>query len=158
MTETLRKVFTFPKVAYTSNKHVNLPEVEMELSYKDGDTSKPCLSISGYIWNAKRTDWVIGGQCLDSMVYLDPLCSDKLFIELYRLWKKWHLNDLHLGTSKQEKAIKESNERFRSYDEQCEYLNKIGLLEDEGHKYGSSYLYREISENDLSIIKSLLSD
>ena len=40
----MRKIFKFDKVAYTSKRRVNLPTIEMKLTYKNNDTSKPILS------------------------------------------------------------------------------------------------------------------
>ncbi len=158
MTKTLRKNFTFDKVAYTSARRVNLPVIEMELSYKNGDTSKPCLSICGELWNSKHTDIVMGGQCLDEMANLGDLRFNTLFRKLHRLWQFHHLNDMHAGTVKQEQALndaKKSGVKICSYDDSCKYLESVGLLEDDGYKYGSAWLYREIPEDDLKEIMSL---
>lgn len=155
----MRKEFTFDKVAYTSSRRVNLPTVEMELQYKDGDIKKPVLSICGNIWNATHTDVVMCGQCLDEMAKMDGLSCNSLFKKLYRLWKAHHLNDMHAGTVKQEQALNDARKdgvRLSSYDDSCKYLESIGLLDDNGYKYGSAWLYRAIPEDDLKEIVSLL--
>ena len=158
---TMSKTFTFPKVAYTSTRRVNSPEVEMRLDYKDGDINKPVLSICGDLWNATHTDIVMGGQCLDEMSKLGDLRFNTLFKKLRRLWKLYHLNDMHAGTVKQENALddaKKSGVKICSYDDSCKYLESIGLLEDDGYKYGSAWLYRVIPEDDLKEIVSLLAE
>lgn len=155
----MQKTFKFDKVAYTSTRRVNLPTIEMELQYKDNDMKRPVLSICGNLWNAHLTDIVMCGQCLDEMAKLDGLKFNTLFKKLYRLWKLYHLNDMHAGTIKQENALndaKKSGVKIHSYGDSCKYLESIGLLEDDGYKYGSSWLYREIPEDDLNEIKSLL--
>ena len=157
----MSKVFKFDKVAYTSSRRVNSPEVEMQLYYKDGDMKKPVLSVCGGIWNATHTDMVICGQCLDEMLELDSLSHNPLFIKIHRLWQLYHLNDMHSGTVKQENAIddaRKSGKHICCYEDSCKYLESIGLLEDDGYKYGSSWLYREIPDDDLKEIISLLSE
>lgn len=154
---TLSKTFSFPKVAYYSSKRVNRPEVELTLRYND--ENKPCLSICGSIWNSKHTDCVVCGQCLDDMMGIDELRNDELFRTLYNLWKNWHLNDLTAGTTKQEQALNEarkSGKQLNCYDDACKYLESIGLLSDDGYVYGTKWLYREIPEDAMSTIESLL--
>ena len=151
MTNALKKTFTFDKIAFYGGKRINLPEVEVELEYKD---KGPVLSICGSIWNSKHTDCVCGGQCLDTMMKFSSLAHNALFKKLHRLWTDWHLNDLHSGTVKQEAALKEHG-YTGSYTDDCKYLESIGLLEDNGYKYGSSWLYREIPNDVLKEIESL---
>ena len=155
----MQKTFKFDKVAYTSTRRVNSPEVEMRLDYKDGDMSRPVLSICGDLWNARHTDIVMGGQCLDEMLKLDGLSCNPLFRKLYRLWKAYHLNDLHPGTVKQEQAIEDARKaghKICSYEDSCKYLESVGLLDDDGYRYGSKWLYRSIPEDDLKLIEELL--
>lgn len=147
------KVFTFPKIAFYGSRKINTPEIEMTLKEESG---KSVLSICGSIWNSKHTDIVCGGQCLDEMKRF--LNKDELFNKLYRLWKIWHLNDMCSGTEKQESALIAKFNKIPDYDTACEYLKSINLYEDNGYKYGSSYLYRPISDEDLATIKMLLSE
>lgn len=157
----MQKTFKFDKVAYNSTRRVNLPTIEMELRYKDNDMSRPVLSICGDLWNARHTDIVMGGQCLDEMAQLDGLSCNPLFRKLYRLWKAYHLNDMHAGTVKQEQALddaRKSGKRLCCYEDSCKYLESVGLLDDDGYRYGSAWLYREIPENDLKEIVSLLAE
>lgn len=157
----MQKTFKFDKVAYTSTRRVNSPEVEMRLDYKDGDMNKPVLSICGELWNSNHTDIVMGGQCLDEMAKLGDLRFNTLFKKLHRLWKAHHLNDMHAGTVKQEQALddaRKSGKHLCCYEDSCKYLESVGLLDDNGYKYGSKCLYREIPEDDLKEIISLLSE
>ena len=156
---TMSKTFTFPKVAYTSSRRVNLPTIEVEL--RDVDTDKPELSICGDLWNSSHTDIVMGGQCLDELARFDELFCNPLFKKLHRLWKAYHLNGMHAGTVKQEQALNDARKdgvRLSSYDDSCKYLESIGLLDDNGYKYGSAWLYRAIPEDDLKEIVSLLAE
>lgn len=147
------KTFNFGKIAYTSTRKINTVDVEMELRYTD---KGPELSICGNIWNGRHTDIVMGGQCLDEMNKIEAIHGNSLFQELYRLHSLYHLNSLHAGTVKQEDALHNSGKRFHNYDDQCKYLESVGLLYDGDYKYGTAWLYREIPENDLNKIKSML--
>lgn len=154
------KKFKFNKIAYYGKRKVNTPEVEMELT----DTDKgPELSICGLIWNASHTDCVCCGQCLDEMNRFESLKHNALFAKLYRLWKLYHLNGLHAGSEKQEDALLKwedsftpNDSRSNDYVSRCDYLKSIGLYVDDGYTYGSKWLYREIPEDDLKLIKELL--
>ena len=148
--ETYYKKFTFPKIAFYGKRRINIPEVELRLIIKDD--GKPVLSICGGVWNSKQTDYITCGQCLDTMK--EFLHSNTLFRTLYKLWCDHHLNDMHAGTIKQEEAL--SKVEHHCYEDSCKYLESIGLLYDGDYKYGSSWLYRDIPDEDLSTIKSLL--
>ena len=154
----LSKTFKFNKIAFYGTRRINIPEVTMELR----DTAKgPELSICGSVWNSKHTDIIMGGQCIDELAEFDSLRNNDLFMKLYSLWKNYHLNGMHAGTVKQEKAIKEwhTKDKYKAftYDDDCKYLDSIGLLDDDGYRYGSSWLYRAIPDEDMNEIKALLS-
>lgn len=151
MTNALKKTFTFDKIAFYGGKRINLPEVEVTLEYKD---KGPVLSICGSIWNSKHTDCVCCGQCLDTMMRFSSLANNALFKKLHKLWTDYHLNDMCAGTIKQEAALKEHG-YSGSYTDDCNYLESIGLLVDDGYKYGSAWLYREIPDNVLQEIEDL---
>ena len=144
------KTFVFPKIAVTSARKVNLPEVKLELKDKDG---KYALSIYGSVWNARHTDIVMCGQCLDHMNEFASLAKDKTFQTLYRLWKLYHLNDCRCGGPIQEAALKEC--KSSSYEDRCAYLESINLLYEDGIKYGSKWWHHEIPEEDLNLIKEM---
>lgn len=150
----ISKTFVFPKIAFNGTRKINTPEVEIALECVNG---KYEFIASGSIWNSKHTDIITGWQCLDTMYKY--LKNDKLFKEIYRLHKLYHLNGMHAGTIKQEQALDDAEKagvRLFDYDDSCKYLESIGLLEDDGYKYGTKWLYREIPEEDLKIIKDLL--
>lgn len=152
------RTFTFDKIDFNgTGRRINLPTVELELKYDN--KGRPCVSICGEVWNSKHTDIIMGGQCLDEMAKFNSLANNSLFCKLHRLWQKWHLNDLHSGTIKQEQALEDARKagnRLCCYEDSCKYLESIGLLVDDSYKYGSSWLYREIPEDDLKEIKDLL--
>jgi len=78
--------------------------------------------------------------------------------KLCDVWDRWHLNDMRAGTKKQEDAIRElrkTQHRGYKYDEACDYLSKIGLLVDDGYKYGTSWLTEEVPQDVLRWLFSL---
>lgn len=153
----IQKTFDFGKVDFCGcGRRINRMTVEVRLDYKDGDKTKPCFAVSGDVWNSKNTDIIAGGQCLDEMNKY--LRGNATWNKIYRLWKLYHLNDMHPGTKKQEDAVEEHfGENWTyDYDKVKAYLQEIGLYDDGGNKYGHSWYYREIPSDDLAIIKSLL--
>lgn len=65
--------------------------VTVEMEYKqDGDKKR--FSVSASVWNARHSDIVCGGQCLDTIA---PYINDPVFSEILRLWELYHLNDMH---------------------------------------------------------------
>lgn len=149
------KVYDFGKFAINSKRKINRVTVTIELN----DTDKgPVFSARGSVYNGSGTDIILGGQCLDD---LKARVHNGIFNTIYDLWKKYHLNDMHAGTPKQEKAIRkylqETHQRY-DYDLVCSFLENEGLLIDNGYRYGTSWLYEAIPENDLNRIKALFVD
>lgn len=151
------KRVSFGKIDYNGcGRRINEVVIEMRLD-QIGDQSE--FLASGIIWNAKKTDTLCYGQCLDEMA---KYVSDPLFQEIYRFWQEYHLNGMHPGTEEQDAAIKEWKAQGNAYDYTAavEYLKSIGLYEVEyngkPYRYGTSWLYREIPEADLNRIKEIL--
>lgn len=76
--------------------------------------------------------------------------------KLLNLWNNYHLNGMSAGTEKQNQALKEAN--ISGYEKACEYLKSINLYDDNGYKYGSSWLYRTLPENIEAIIENIISE
>lgn len=151
------KKIDFGKIDYMgTGRKINPVTVEIELKETDKGY---CFSARGTIWNHIKTDCYCGGQCLDTIA--EYLGNNAEFMEIHRLWKLYHLNDMHAGTREQEAAINAWKEQGNRYDytEVCEYLKSIGLyeVEHEGkpYKYGTAWLYWEIPTEDLEKIKAL---
>ena len=147
----MKKTFNFGKIDYTGKgRKAYGVELDVELRdsggketfFYDEDGTKVVtgvtpkyteLSICGYVWNTKHTDWVCGGQCLDTInEYRDQLKNVELWDELYDYWKKYHLNGMNAGTPEQEEAIKEWRESGHDrydYNEICNMLKEKGLYE-----------------------------
>lgn len=147
----ITKTFQFGKIGLYGKRKINLVEIEICLN----ETDKPVFTANATVWNQNKTDCVLAGQCLDELI--SYLKNNKLFMKIYKLWKLYHLNNMHAGTPKQEAAIEEYlKEHKYDYKEICKYLGSINLLEDNGYKYGSSWLYEPIPENNLKEIRELL--
>ena len=147
----ITKTFQFGKIGLYGKRKINLVEVEICLE----ETDKPVFTASATVWNRSKTDCILAGQCLDTLV---PYLKDnELFMKIHRFWKLFHLNNMKAGTPKQEAAVEEYLKDHKyDYKEVCDYLESINLLEDNGYKYGTSWLYEPIPENDLEEIRELL--
>lgn len=142
----MKKIFRFEKEV---EKKTISARVEVELTADNNFTASGWLKVG-------RSEY--GGQCLDEMnVYFN---GDETFDTIYKMWKKHHLNDLHAGTVAQEEALEKAGYTgwANNYKECCDYLESIGLFDDNGYKFGHGWLKREIPEEDLNTIKKLLGD
>lgn len=156
----MKKTFNFGKIDYCGRGRKDCA-VDVVVRLEESEKGEK-LSICGDIWNRIHTDVYCGGQCLDTIKKF--LSDNELFMELYRFWKLYHLNDMHAGTPEQEAAIEEWKKQGNKFDykKACEYLQAIGLYEvdlnGKPYKYGHAWLYQPIPESDLARIKELLSN
>lgn len=152
----MKKTISFGKVAYNSTRKVN--EITVEVELEQNSKGQYIFSACGNIWNGRKTDILCCGQCLDTIFKClkNNKTMNKNFEKIYRLWKLYHLNDCHAGTERQEKALARANKLFADYKESCDYLDSVGLLYDNGYRYGSAWLYREIPSDDLKSIKEIV--
>lgn len=152
----MKKTISFGKVAYNSTRKVN--EITVDVELKQNFKGQYVFSVCGDLWNARKTDTLCGGQCLDTLFNClkDNKAMNKQFERIYRLWKLYHLNDMHVGTERQDKALALANKQHVDFKERCDYLKSVGLLYDDGYLYGSAWLYREIPEDDLKTIKEII--
>lgn len=77
------KTFSFGKFAYANPKR-KANEITVTVTIYNGNT----LSVVGDIWNAKKTDVVRCGQCLDTIA---EYVKCRKFKEIYNLWNEYHL-------------------------------------------------------------------
>lgn len=164
------KTLSFGKIdAGNANKR-KLNLVEVTLCLKQNDNGSPCFTASASVWNAKHTDIIMGGQCLDHIDHVPE--NDDLFQEIKGFWMRYHLNDMYAGTIEQIEALEAANLTNASdYTKACEYLKSIGLYEVElneeekrnnpryagdTYAYGHGWLYRPIPEQDLARIKEIM--
>lgn len=152
----MRKVIELGKIDYNNTGRRN-HAVDVEIELQEKDNGEKVFSARGNIWNTMHTDIVCGGQCLDEIA---QYVKTPVFKEVYDLWNKYHLNDMHAGTPEQEEAIKEYTKTNRyDYTAVCEYLKSIGLYEvdlnGEPYRYGTKWLYEAIPNEDLNRIIAL---
>lgn len=165
--KTMKKIFDLGKIDYYGRgRRINKVTIEIRLNAtKEG---KPVFSASGNIWNGRETDAVCGGQCLDDIFEISKDekhgFSEKtkdLIKEIFGLWSRNHLNDIKPGTPEQMRALKKhfGNVGACDYEKHVEYLKRIGLYEVEysgkPFKYGHSFVYFEISKDDMEAINRL---
>lgn len=148
---------TFSKVVYIGESVDG--SIHCDIHYKDGN-----LSISGVIGSKGNGDCT--GSCgqidsdikaeLDTIVYASNWSKVKAF-EFLDIWNEYHLNGMKAGTPKQEAFIKEwkAQGNTYSYDSACEALKVANLYEDNGYKYGSSWLKVEVPSKALKFLYSL---
>lgn len=158
VTEIWRKKVELGKVALCGGRRINAADVEAELRLRGGAYE---FSASGEVWNGSHTDIVMGGQCLDDMKRMRFRKNGGEFDRIYAWWKVWHLNAMHAGTEAQEKALAAAADglgHYPGYDEAIGILRDAGLYDDRGHRYGSSWLTREIPSETVAEMKAMLSE
>lgn len=148
----MKKTLSFGKVdAVNCGRKINLVEVELELKE---EAEGYVFSASGIIWNAHHTDAIQCGQIID-IIYLENLNDNEVMKRIYEIHSKYHLNDMHAGTKKQEEKLAIYTDL--SYEEKIEVLKKSDLYIDDGYRYGSDWLFRKIPDDTIEEIKELMS-
>ena len=171
----MKFTLNFGKHDYTGNGiKDNLVEVEVELKEKESnrglhfcpscnslDETFPqvSLSITGSIWNRIKTDCISAGQNLDEIRKL--IGENPLMERVHFIWKRYHLNDMTIGSPRQEACIagyKQANPDWEwFYGDAIRILMKAGLHPDTQHndyRYGSSWLYTPIPDDILAEIET----
>lgn len=137
------------------------------------------FACRGAVWNSKGTDLICAGQCIDDMWdNIEALRADPLFREIHELWKKYHLNDMHAGTPRQE-ALLEQLQRAKqhemeargikctlplvfSYDEATQILKEQGYYIDTHYgqpfEYGKGWAPHEIPEDTVCRIIEIIEE
>lgn len=159
----MTRTFDFGKIDfYNSGMKSNRVTVTASFVFKKG---KKCFSAFADVYNASDTDIIHGGQCLDDLA---KHMTDRTFFELYRLWKLYHLNDMHPECEHQrslgwpelaEKQIK-ANGRTQLAGWVRESVHPDGLLCKPcpvcGYKYGTQWMYMPIPLADEARIRKLI--
>ena len=150
----MRKRFEIGKVDYENKGTANYP-VDIEYSLINGR-----FSASGNIWLPSRRDIVSGGQNLEEIASLFP--DNEQVQRIVAVWRKWHLNDMHAGSPKQEEFLEKLNlPNHNHYENAKAKLEEAGLNPDESfifngrpYEYGSAWLYVELPPAVISEIES----
>lgn len=137
----MKKVFVFHRNDSEKGRRVR---IEVELTNENN--FRACCAGPAIYW----------GQCLDR-AQKELNIKNPVMVEIVRLWKLYHLNDMKAGDKEQEKAIEEyTKNNPYDYEKVCEYLESKNLLVHNGYKYGSAWLKEEIPQKDIEKIKELL--
>lgn len=151
----MEKTFNFGKIDYKGvGKRNN--SIVLQVEYKKNRSGKMVFSASCEVLNS-RGNIIACGQMLDDENVITKV-ENPLYKEIVDLWHKYHLNDLHFGTKKQERALKQANLIEKTYLTQCDYLKSIGLYEDKGYKYGTDWIYYKIPKKDEKRILALFNN
>ncbi len=94
----MEQIFNFGKIDFYGTGAAR-NSVVVTASYKEKKPGQKVFSASGEIFNARRSDILCGGQCLDTIA---EYITHPVFREIYRLWKLYHLNDMHPECEHQE--------------------------------------------------------
>lgn len=156
----MTKVISFGKFAVSGKNPAN--EIVVELNYKKNAAGQPCFSAMGTVYTANHRDCVMGGQCLEALkAYLH---SNELFMQIYGLWKRNHLNDVDAcADDQQREAVQEYMESHGNrydYDAVCKFLQDRGIytvyINGVPCTYGMQWYYRPISREDQKTIRKIM--
>jgi len=134
----------------------------------------PEFSAQAEIWNPRKTDIYMGGQCLEEVLELfRGSAKGKRIMEV---WKRYHLNGMNAGLPAQTAAIREWEAKGNRYEygAVCAMLKAAGLYElplpegvkatggfplevvngTRGYRYGEGWVYASIPDEVIEEIKS----
>lgn len=148
--ETKKETFNLGEIKIDKHEHF----VDVEITLETYDDGKEVFSASGNVYG------IYSGQCLDFiMEHINELKYHELFRRIYYFWKRYHLNNMHAGTKRQEDYLKTIDKFRTSYDKRCEILKEVGLhvdiYESKPYTYGHEWIYYPIPDEDLKEIKYL---
>lgn len=144
----MEKTFVFrPGNYYRVEVKIRLEENRRCYVWKGGTLEKvQGTEFATSVMVYRHNSFVCGGQCLDNPDVLNAVKNGKLcekdkaiYLEIVRLWKNYHLNDMNAGCEHQKCGT--------PIGEVCPVC---------GYRYGSAWLYREIPTKDLEEIKRLI--
>ena len=128
----MQKKISFGKVdGYHNGK--KQCEVVLELNLKEDREGRPVFTVCGNVYNARHTDIIQGGQCIDTVwdEYKTQLSNWKLYKEIKNLWEKYHLNDTNAWCEHQNYGHgiqKDVKIHHLSYNDEYARISKIREL------------------------------
>lgn len=148
----MKKTLLFPTLCLGVGKGHGCKTLEVKIevrkrTFTDYETRQ---EVIGYEFSACGSGLGCGGQCLDHFKekaeqYMIDESRRELFNRVFEIWNKYHLNTMIAGTKKQEECLKEyeTNHKY-NYTEACKYLEERNLLVDNGYRYGTGWLGKQI--------------
>lgn len=127
-------------------------KVNVKIEYKDRR-----LSIVGDLYENHNGYWrdAGGGQCYEELLEHFPESAP-----LVEIWMRWHLNDMNSGNEVQEAYLRclasLGKKPTSGYENTCSVLEKAGLLEYEGYKYGHQWKFEEVPDHILWGLKEMI--
>ena len=87
------RTFSFGKFDYNNcGRRINEVEIDIRL---DKDDERFRVSVSGGLWNGRKTDYIYCGQCIDDLGEDFPfLKKSNLYNALLDIWENCHLKYL----------------------------------------------------------------
>lgn len=118
---------------------------------------------------------ICAGQCLDEInkSRKSDTFNRALWNELYKFWKRYHLNGMHAGTREQERIIKEWTDAGNQYDYStaCALLKERGkytvnftgktvgkAYHDEPYTYGCGWVINDIPRNVIDRVTEIIKE
>lgn len=112
------------------------------------------LSISGDVGNtAGQIHDQLKKQLSAGNLKLDDDIDKDDFRKFLDIWDKWHLNDMNAGTIKQMELVNDhiDDDKYKNekdwYDKAVAILEDNNLLEDDGYRFGSKWLYNPLPKD-----------
>ena len=141
----MKKTIVLGKIDYNNSGRKNcLATLDVELQEKkDG---KLVFTASANVWNPRETDIYMGGQCVDEVAKY--FRGHKTAQKVLRIWKRWHLNDMHAGCEHQRELGWEKEGYDKHPSEPCPVC---------GYKFGTSWNHEELPQEVIAEIKEVLS-
>lgn len=92
------------------------------------------------------------GQNIETFVTLFP--QNRALQRLCEIWHRWHLNTLCPGTRAQQNFVRCEIKDY-DYEAVCKRLQRVGLYEDRGYKYGYAWLAEILPQSIIEEVKQL---
>ncbi|MBO6117365.1 MAG: hypothetical protein J6P44_02355 [Bacteroidales bacterium] len=152
----MKSTLTFPNIRHEERNYT--VKADIELTTEKGKDKRSWidlqpieeyeeLHISFSIYHNGTLEYA--GQCQDRV---DEIAgSNKQLRFLLEMQEKYHLNGMCAGTKKQTDYLRNVPAEL-SYEKKLVALEKVGLAEDRGYKYGTGWLCKVIPQEDLDAI------
>ena len=149
------------KPQHKSTRDTNLEEI--------GGQILPTLSFFGEIralsFQGEENVDICGWQCSQDILMFFASHPQEMtkenaeLLDLLKLWRRWHLNDLRAGTKVQTDALSAwEGYSEADYKASCNYLESIGLLEERGYKYGHAWLFERVPNEVLNQLTDIFKE